>query len=70
MTFPSPLPDSTTPSDRPLVGCSCGTCADAKVRRRRAATNGCPDCDYELPFHNADGSCPTEAEARERSGAQ
>jgi hypothetical protein len=30
----------------------------------------CVDCGYGLDWHDADARCPTEAEARERSGSQ
>lgn len=46
----------------------CGSCREEERRRYRLATNGCGECDYVLRYHNPDGSCPTEAEARERSG--
>lgn len=48
----------------------CGACRELERRRYRLATSGCGDCDYELRFHNPDGSCPSEAEARQRSGSQ
>lgn len=49
----------------------CPVCTARERQRYAAATGGdCTRCPYNLAWHNADGSCPTEWEARGRSGAQ
>lgn len=48
----------------------CLPCRKREQERYAAATGGdCTRCVYDMAWHH-DGACPTEADARERSGAQ
>lgn len=47
----------------------CDLCRARERGRYADLTGACPRCVYALAWHEGD-RCPTEAEARERSGAQ
>jgi hypothetical protein len=59
-----------------LVTCAdglpiCLGCRRKEQLRYAAMTDGeCNRCPYHIDWHDKDGACPTEAEARDRSGAQ
>lgn len=62
-----PSDDLVTYSDGASI---CLACRSREQRRYADATGGqCTRCPYHLSWH-VNGACPTEAEARERSGAQ
>jgi hypothetical protein len=53
----------------------CAACKERQRERYEAATGRCyRECGYDLAWHpqprSVGDACPTEAEARERSGAQ